>query len=113
MDSSVFPFNLLSMLTRIGEESSLLDHLDLTGFSLQEEGDELTWVQRCRPGEDVILGHCDGSVARYNVDLFRPMSRGARGLQASRLREGNQVLGISTLQQVGSVFCQVKQQFLG
>lgn len=65
----------------------------------QEAGDELTWVQRCGSGEDVILGHCDGSVARYNVDLFRPMGRGARGLMATRLREDNQILGMSTLQQ--------------
>ncbi len=66
---------------------------------LQTEGDELTWVQRCKAGEDVILGHSDGTVARYKVDKFRPMGKTARGLQASKLQPGTRIMGISTLQQ--------------
>ena len=73
--------------------------LEACAWVVQDQGDELTWVQRCQPGEDVILGHRDGSVARYNVDLFRPMSRIARGLQASKLKEDNTIMGISTLAQ--------------
>lgn len=55
----------------------------------------MTTVKPCQPGEDVILGYCDGCVARSSVDLFRPMGRTARGLQATK--GGAEILGIATL----------------
>ena len=83
----------------VGEVEGLCPHASLILLLSQNEGDELTWVQRCQPGEDVILGHRDGTVARYNVDMFRPMSKTAKGLQASKLQPGNRIMGMSTLKQ--------------
>ncbi len=55
-----------------------------------EDGDELRWVRRARPEDDLIVGTQKGMAIRFNTgDQLRPLGRATRGVRSMTLRDGD------------------------
>lgn len=76
---------------------------------MQGEDDELIWVRKCQPEDDVMLALTDGCVQRYSARMFRPMGRAARGTRAVKLRPDVGIVGMTILpaQVRAGSFCHV------
>jgi len=62
------------------------------------DGDELGWVRPSTGKCDVLIGTGDGMCIRYSEDDLRPMGRGARGVRAITLREGDKIVGFDVIE---------------
>ena len=62
------------------------------------EGDELAWVRMTTDGSaEMLVATKKGMAIRFKETDVRPMGRGARGVKAITLRDGDEVVGMSTL----------------
>lgn len=58
------------------------------------EGDELAWVRMTDGNQQVIVATKKGKAIRYDENYVRQTGRGARGVKALKLCEGDQVVGM-------------------
>lgn len=97
----------LTMVTRQG----VIKRTALSEFEYQrrggkiaihlDEGDELVFVM-CTHGEkDIIIATRDGSAVRFSEVGARTMGRTARGVRGIRLRDGDYVTGVATVDENG------------
>ena len=68
----------------------------LRAINLRDE-DELTNVLLTNGQDDIIIGTHDGYSVRFKEDLVRDMGRTASGVKGISLREGDYVIGTSTI----------------
>ncbi len=64
---------------------------------LLDEGDELGWVKLTTGDQDLILVTAQGQSIRFNESEVRPMGRAAAGVNAIRLRRGDEVAGMDVI----------------
>ncbi|MFT0726910.1 DNA gyrase subunit A [Synechococcus sp. F70.1] len=64
-----------------------------------EEGDELCWVRRARPADDVVMATRQGMGIRFRADdeQLRPLGRPARGVRAITLNAGDAIVSMDIL----------------
>ena len=74
---------------QLGELATVRTHA-MAAISL-DEGDSLGWVMRTQGGQDLILVTAQGKAIRFSEDEVRAMGRGAGGVNALRLAEGDTV----------------------
>ena len=67
------------------------------------EGDELAWVRMTDGDDSIIIATKKGFAIRFMETDVRPMGRLARGVRAIRLREGDEVIGMSVAREGGKV----------
>ena len=67
------------------------------------EGDELAWVRMTDGNQQVIVATKKGVAIRFNETDVRPMGRGARGVKAITLKDGDCVVGMSVVREGGLV----------
>ena len=58
-----------------------------------EEGDTLNWVNLAKNTDEIIIGTSCGMAIRFPVEDLRPLGRGARGVNAMKLRTGDKIVG--------------------
>lgn len=58
-----------------------------------DEGDQLHWVRRSRPGDEVVIVTRDGQSIKFKESDARPLGRSTRGVRAIKLRTGDEVVG--------------------
>lgn len=60
---------------------------------MQEEGDQLKWVREAVDKDSIVIGSRSGNVVRFPCDdsQLRRVKRGARGVRAMLLGEGDEV----------------------
>ena len=58
-----------------------------------DEGDELTYVRRSQPGDEVMIVTRGGQSIRFKESDARPLGRSTRGVRAIKLRAGDEVVG--------------------
>lgn len=63
------------------------------------EGDELTWVRMTDGNSEVLVATQKGMAIRFKETDVRPMGRGARGVKAITLNDGDCIVGMSTLRE--------------
>ncbi|PIR98839.1 hypothetical protein COT87_02665, partial [Candidatus Collierbacteria bacterium CG10_big_fil_rev_8_21_14_0_10_44_9] len=64
-----------------------------------DEGDELTWVRRSRPGDEVIIATHLGQSIRFKETDARSLGRSTRGVRAIKLRPKDEVIGADIAKQ--------------
>ncbi len=57
------------------------------------DDDELGWVKRTTPNDEVIIGTSNGMAIRFAVSDLRPLGRSARGVISMRLRPQDTIVG--------------------
>jgi DNA gyrase subunit A len=64
-----------------------------------EEGDQLRWVRRARPTDDVVMGTKQGMAIRFKTDVeqLRPLGRATRGVRAITLNEGDAIVSMDII----------------
>ncbi len=64
-----------------------------------EEGDQLRWVRRARPTDDVLMGTRHGISIRFRADheQLRPLGRATRGVRAMTLNEGDALVSMDII----------------
>ena len=62
-----------------------------------DEGDELAWVRLTNGSSELVVATKKGMAIRFSELDVRPMGRTARGVKAITLREGDCVVGMSTV----------------
>ncbi|GAB4473412.1 MAG: DNA gyrase subunit A [Anaerolineae bacterium] len=62
-----------------------------------EEGDELGWVKLTTGDQDLLIVTANGMSIRFPESQVRPMGRGAIGVNAIKLRDGDQVAGVAVI----------------
>jgi DNA gyrase subunit A len=62
-----------------------------------DEGDELGWVKVTKGGQDLILVTREGQSIRFNEDEVRAMGRTAAGVNAIKLRRGDEVTSMDAI----------------
>ena len=68
-----------------------------------DEGDELAWVRLTDGDTQLLVATQKGMAIRFKETDVRAMGRTARGVKALSLKEGDQVVGMSTLREGGLV----------
>ncbi len=68
-----------------------------------DEGDELAWVRLTDGDTELLVATQKGMAIRFKETDVRAMGRTARGVKALTLKEGDQVVGMSTLREGGLV----------
>ncbi|MEO0802803.1 MAG: DNA gyrase subunit A [Cyanobacteria bacterium J06642_2] len=70
----------------------------LIAISLEDD-DQLRWVRRARPEDDVILGSRQGMGIRFSTDSdqLRPLGRATRGVRAMSLNEGDSLVNMDII----------------
>lgn len=68
-----------------------------------DEGDELTWVRLTDGNTELLVATKKGMCIRFHENDVRAMGRTARGVKAITLKEGDCVIGMSTLRPIGRV----------
>ena len=58
-----------------------------------DEGDELGWVRRSQPGDEIMIVTRDGQSIRFHEDDARPLGRSTRGVRAIKIRTSDVVIG--------------------
>ncbi len=64
-----------------------------------EDGDQLRWVRRARPTDDVVMGTRQGMAIRFKADhdQLRPLGRATRGVRAITLNEKDKLVSMDIL----------------
>lgn len=68
-----------------------------------DDGDELAWVRLTDGDTQLLVATQKGMAIRFKETDVRAMGRTARGVKALSLKEGDQVVGMSTLREGGLV----------
>ena len=68
-----------------------------------DAGDELSWVRLTDGDTELLVATRLGMAIRFRETDVRPMGRSARGVRAVTLRDGDCVVGMSTLREGGLV----------
>ena len=68
-----------------------------------DEGDELSWVRRTDGSDQLLVATKRGMAIRFRETDVRAMGRTARGVKAITLRDGDSVVGMSTIRENGLV----------
>ncbi|WP_017326643.1 DNA gyrase subunit A [Synechococcus sp. PCC 7336] len=69
----------------------------LIAISLEDD-DELRWVRRARPEDDLIVGTQQGMAIRFNTgDQLRPLGRATRGVRAMTLNPGDLLVSMDII----------------
>jgi len=95
----------LVMITKQGviKKTQLLAYANIRSNGLiaikLDEGDELTWVRRSRPGDEVIIATRLGQSIRFKEADARPLGRSTRGVRAIKLRAKDEVIGADVAKQ--------------
>ena len=63
-----------------------------------DEGDELVFVRRTNGDKSIVLATHDGNAIRFDENNVRVMGRTARGVRGISLRDGDYVVGVSTVE---------------
>ncbi|MDR0914162.1 MAG: DNA gyrase subunit A [Oscillospiraceae bacterium] len=61
------------------------------------EGDELAWVRMTEGQSQIIVATRKGMAVRFDENTIREMGRQARGVRAIRLKDGDEVVGMSAV----------------
>ena len=61
-----------------------------------DDGDELRWVKHSQKDSHIIIATYEGMVIRYAESELRPLSRGAAGVKAIKLRKGDRIVSCAT-----------------
>jgi DNA gyrase subunit A len=61
------------------------------------EGDELAWVRMTEGQSQIIVATRKGMAVRFDEKTIREMGRQARGVRAIRLKDGDEVVGMSAV----------------
>lgn len=69
-----------------------------------DEGDELRWIRMTNGDDEVIISTSQGQAIRFQERDARPMGRVSRGVRGIRLRAGDQVIGMDTVQKDSFIF---------
>lgn len=69
-----------------------------------DEGDELRWIRMTNGDDEVIISTSQGQAIRFHERDARPMGRVSRGVRGIRLRAGDQVIGMDTVQKDSFIF---------
>ncbi len=94
------------------KEFSAVRSNGLIAMSL-EEGDYLGWVRMTTGQQDVILVTQNGTAIRFPEADVRVMGRAAGGVNAIRLRRGDQVAGMDVIEETDSDLLIVTQNAFG
>ncbi|OGB73273.1 DNA gyrase subunit A [candidate division Kazan bacterium RIFCSPHIGHO2_01_FULL_44_14] len=95
----------LVMFTKQGviKKTSLVAYANIRSNGLiaikLDEGDELTWVRRSRPGDEVIIATRLGQSIRFKETDARSLGRSTRGVRAIKLRPKDEVIGADIAKQ--------------
>ncbi len=69
-----------------------------------DEGDELKWIRMTTGDNEIVISTSQGQAIRFHEKDVRPMGRTSRGVRGIRLRAGDQVIGMDTVQEGSSIF---------
>jgi DNA gyrase subunit A len=69
-----------------------------------DKGDELRWISMTSGDDEILISTSQGQAIRFHEKDVRPMGRVARGVRGIRLRQGDQVIGMDTVQKGSSIF---------
>lgn len=69
-----------------------------------DDGDELKWIRMTSGDNEIIISTALGQAIRFHEKDVRPMGRASRGVRGIRLRTGDQVIGMDTVQDGSSIF---------
>jgi DNA gyrase subunit A len=69
-----------------------------------DDGDELRWIRMTNGDDEVIISTSQGQAIRFHERDARPMGRVSRGVRGIRLRAGDQVIGMDTVQKDSFIF---------
>ncbi len=69
-----------------------------------DEGDELKWIRMTTGDNEVVISTSQGQAIRFHERDARPMGRVSRGVRGIRLRAGDHVIGMDTVQTGSSIF---------
>ncbi len=69
-----------------------------------DEGDELKWIRMTNSDNEIVISTAMGQAIRFHEKDVRPMGRASRGVRGIRLRTGDQVIGMDTVQEGASIF---------
>lgn len=67
------------------------------------ENDELAWVRMTDGSEDVIVATRQGMAIRFKESDVRPMGRTARGVKVMSLKDGDEIVGMTTVKDNGLI----------
>lgn len=67
------------------------------------ENDELAWVRMTDGSEDVIVATRQGMAIRFRESDVRPMGRTARGVKVMSLKDGDEIVGMTTVKDNGLI----------
>lgn len=99
----------LIMVTKKG----LIKRIELNAYNTTRKGgiialelnesDELAWVRMTDGGEDVIVATRQGMAIRFKESDVRPMGRTARGVKVMSLKDGDEIVGMTTVRDSGLI----------
>lgn len=69
-----------------------------------DDGDELKWIRMTDGDNEIVISTSLGQAIRFHEKDVRPMGRASRGVRGIRLRTGDQVIGMDTVQPGSSIF---------
>ena len=69
-----------------------------------DDGDELRWIRMTTGDDEIVISTSLGQAIRFNEKDVRPMGRVSRGVRGIRLRQGDRVIGMDTVQKDSSIF---------
>ncbi len=69
-----------------------------------DDGDELRWIRMTDGNKEIVISTAMGQAIRFHEKDVRPMGRASRGVRGIRLRTGDQVIGMDTVQEGSSIF---------
>lgn len=62
-----------------------------------EEGDSLSWCQKCTDNDDILIGTSDGLASRFAASTLRATGRTSRGVRSMKLKNGDTLAGVNIL----------------
>ncbi len=69
-----------------------------------DDGDKLRWVRRTSGDNEIVISTSQGQAIRFGEGDVRAMGRVSRGVRGIRLRAGDEVIGMDTVQADSSIF---------
>lgn len=62
-----------------------------------EEGDSLSWCQKCTDNDDILIGTSDGLASRFAASTLRATGRTSRGVRSMKLKKEDTLAGVNIL----------------
>jgi DNA gyrase subunit A len=69
-----------------------------------DDGDELRWIRMTNGDDEIVISTSQGQAIRFHEKDVRPMGRVSRGVRGIRLRAGDHVIGMDTVQKDSFIF---------